>query len=82
MPAGPGERATGLIAHVGLQVGDLYVDGLRVVRTRDARVLVMFPARRDRSRRSHQVVRPVHSAVRRAIEDRILAELKSEGLLP
>jgi len=78
---GPGERSTGLIAYVGLRVGELFVDGLRVVRTREGRIIVLFPSRRDRSQRLHPVVRPAGHEVRRAIEDHILAALEREGLL-
>jgi len=82
VPAGPGERSTGLIAYVGLRVGELFVDGLRVVRTRDGQVRVLFPTRVDRRRTRHHVVRPARDDVRQAIEDRILAEVRREGLIP
>lgn len=81
-PASSAERERGLIAHVSVRVGVLLVDGVRVVRRRDARLVVVLPHRRDRERRSHPILRVTCNETRARLEACIFAELERLGVLP
>ena len=70
------ESRTGLLGWCSFTLGNLIrVDGVCVRRTREGRLVLSFPARRDRAGIDHPYVRPVDDATRRQIEDAILREL-------
>lgn len=66
---------SGLVGYLSLHVGNLVVDGVTLRITRDRRFTLSWPAKTDRSGRRHPTVRPVDDAVRRRIENEILAQL-------
>ena len=70
-PAGPRDRATGLLGWVTCTVGDLVLDGITVRRTRHGRLTLSFPARRGRGGESHAFIRPLDDRARLAIEREI-----------
>ena len=73
------ERRTGLLGWVAVVInGALKIDGLTVRQTREGRLALSFPARRDRQDRVHFVVRPISDEARRTIERQVLAQLAPE----
>ena len=70
------EQERGLLGWLTLDVyGVLQVDGVALRRTRDERLALSFPTRRDHTGRVRSVVRPMGDEARRALEGQILAEL-------
>ena len=69
------DRRTGLLGFLSVFVGDFIVDSITLRRTESGRLALSFPQRRDRTGRSHPVVRPVDDDARRAIEAEILGQL-------
>ena len=70
------ERETGLMAWVAVTLDQrLRLDGLTLRRTRDGRLVISFPARRDRFGGQHPYVRPLNDATRRQLEEQILRAL-------
>lgn len=67
----------GLLGFVSCSVAGLCLDGLTLRRTRQGRLAVSFPCRRDRSGRKHPIVRPRDGSLERAI----LAALRRQGAL-
>ncbi|MEE9394452.1 MAG: hypothetical protein V3W41_18305 [Planctomycetota bacterium] len=55
--------------------GTMALDGVMVRRTREGRITVSFPARRDRSGYDHPYIRPLGSTARRETETQLLAAL-------
>jgi hypothetical protein len=66
---------TGLLGFVTARYGDLLLDGIAVRRTRDGRVVLSWPSRRDSRGRDHSVVRPCGDDARQALEAAILGAL-------
>ena len=61
-------------------VGSPLVPRFRVCRrTRDGRLALSFPERRDLAGGSHHYMRPLNDAARRAIEAQVFAALGLEG---
>lgn len=81
-PAPASLRAQGLLGWVSVTLGELRLDGIAVRRTRDGRVVVTFPGRRDGRGHRHAVVRPTTDSTRRAIEAQVIAELRRRRALP
>ena len=77
-PAAPSETGSGLLGYVSFQLGALVLDGIALRRTRDGRLALSFPERRDSSGRRRPLVRPLDDAARRAIEAAVLAALSIE----
>ena len=79
MPGRPRDRDAGLLGWVSCTVGaTLRLDGLALRRTREGRLALSFPCRRDRQGRKHPLVRPLDDAARVSIERQILAALRLE----
>jgi DNA-binding cell septation regulator SpoVG len=55
------------------------VDGVTLRQTRDGRIVLSYPRRRDRRGRSHPLLRPVDDAARRELERAVLDELGLGG---
>jgi len=55
--------------------GHVRLDGVAVRRTRDGRLTLAFPERRDATGRRHPVVRPLNDEARREIEQQVFAAL-------
>ena len=55
--------------------GQLRLDGLTLRRTRDGRLTLSYPERRDGAGRGHPYIRPVNDQARRAIETDVLTAL-------
>lgn len=70
------DRARGLLFFASFDCGLLHVDGVTIRRTRDGRLALSFPVRRDRSGRQRAIVRPRDDAARREIEAQVLAALE------
>jgi len=67
---------TGLIGFVTCTINSsLQLDGLMLRRTRDGRLTISFPARRDTAGRQYHFLRPLNDQIRREIEDQILRSL-------
>ena len=63
----------GLIGFVSAKLNhSLQIDGLALRRTRDGRLTISFPARRDTAGRQHHFLRPLNDQIRREIEEQIL----------
>jgi len=69
------DRRTGLLGWATCVLGDLVLDGIAVRVTRDRRLTLSFPARRDRSGQQHAFMRPVDDQARRRIEREVLAAI-------
>ena len=78
-PAGPRDRATGLLGWVTCTVGLLVLDGIAVRRTRGGRLTLSFPARRGRGGESHAYIRPLDDCARLAIEREVFAAIGLDG---
>ena len=76
--ASPAHQECGLLGWLALRHGELLIDGVALRRTRDGRLALSWPARRDRSGRDHPVVCPIDDVARRAVEDRIIDALGEE----
>ena len=74
-PTGVEDQCKGLLGFVTCTVGDLVLDGITVRRTREGRLTLSFPARRDRSGRDHPYIRPLDDATRREIEAQVFRAL-------
>lgn len=66
---------TGLLGWASFTLGDLHLDGVAVRRTRDGRLTLSFPERRDARGGRHPIVRPLDDAARRAIEEAVFRAL-------
>jgi DNA-binding cell septation regulator SpoVG len=75
------DEVTGLVGFVNVELGALRVNGIAVRRTRDGRIALSFPTRRDRHGREHAVVLPVDRDDQREIERALIAELERQGAL-
>ena len=70
------DRGQGLLGFLSCVVdGQLKLDGITLRQTRDGRLTLAFPERRDSAGRRHPYVRPVDDAARAAIEHEILQAL-------
>lgn len=69
-------RARGLLGWVSATVGEsLHLDGIAVRRTRDGRLTLSFPSRRDAAGVDHPIIRPIDNAARCWIEEQVFAAL-------
>lgn len=74
--ATPADQVTGLLAWLRFRLDRaLIVDGVALRRTRDGRLCLAWPERRDRAGRQHPILRPVDDAARVAIEREVFAQL-------
>jgi hypothetical protein len=74
--APPEDADTGLLGHVSCTLNDgLRLDGLAVRRTRDGRLTLSYPGRKDGAGHQHFYVRPLDDAARLAIEEGIFLAL-------
>ncbi len=70
------DAEAGLLGFVSFLVaGVLLVDGVTVRRTRDRRLSLSWPARRDRAGFEHPYLRPVNDGARLLLEAQILGAL-------
>ena len=77
-PASDAHR--GLLGFVSFRIGvGLRVDGVTLRRSREGRLVLSFPARRDRRGAEHPYLRPINDSTREAIEGQVFAAL---GLTP
>ena len=66
----------GLLGWASFVLGEtVRLDGVAVRRTRDGRLVLSFPSRRDRRGREHYLVAPIDNAARLDIERQVLAAL-------
>ena len=72
-PAAEVEVATGLLGWVSFELDYVRLDGVAVRRTRDGRLALSYPRRRQ-----HRFVRPLNEETRRAIEAAVFAALGLE----
>ena len=79
VPASERDRQSGLLGFASAAYGDLALDGLTVRRTRDGRLAVSWPSRRDGAGRSHPTVRPMGDAERAILEREILEAIGFEA---
>ena len=78
-PAGPHDRQSGLLGWVALDLGDaLHIDGVTVRRTRDGRLALSWPARRDSTGHLHHHIKPLNDRVRRHLEQQVFTLLGQE----
>jgi len=69
---------TGLLGWVTFRLDDLRLDGVAVRVTQDGRMTLSYPARRDGHGRQHPYALPVGAEVRQAVEDEVLARIRTE----
>lgn len=82
-PAPPDVRASGQLGWVNVVVYEtVHIDAIKLRRTRDGRLALSFPTRKDDGGRSHSVVRPWDDSARREIEREVIDELRRMGYLP
>jgi len=67
---------SGLLGWVSFILGDLHLDGVAVRKTRDGRLVLSFPERRDARGNRHPIVRPLDDAARRQIEAEVFTALQ------
>ena len=69
----------GLLGYVTCVIGEmLLLDGITLRRTRDGRMTLSYPSRRDASGRQHAIVRPLNDQARRDLERQIFEKLGIE----
>ena len=74
--ATPTDVHTGLLGYVTCVANDaLLIDGITLRRTRDGRVTLSYPARRDANGNTHHTVRPINDEARRAVEAQVFRAL-------
>ena len=74
--AEPDQVRDGLIGWASFVLGRaVRLDGVAVRRTRDGRIVLSFPSRRDRRGREHYIAAPIDNAARLDIERQVLAAL-------
>lgn len=69
----------GLLGWVRVRVLGLEFDGIALRRSREGRIYLSFPSRRDRAGNRHYVVRPTSEQTRVAFEAMVLDELRRQG---
>ena len=75
-PAPERDVRRGLLGWTSCHFGDLIrIDGIAIRRTRDGRLVLSFPARRDRHGNDHPVVSPIGDQARIQLEGAILSAL-------
>ncbi len=72
-PGSEEDRGAGLLAYASCRYGDLLLAGLAVRKTMNGRTVVTFPAKRSGEGKQHFLITPTTVAVRRTIEDAVLA---------
>jgi hypothetical protein len=72
VPAGRTLERRGLLGWVSLEINGLVIDGLALRRTREGRLALSWPAKRDRRGVDHYVVRPIDHKTRIEIERQVL----------
>ncbi len=79
-PAPRADTERGLLGWLAFDIGGTWhVDGVVLRRTRDGRLTLSFPSRRDSQGREHPYLRPTCDRAGRAIEDAVLGELGLEA---
>jgi DNA-binding cell septation regulator SpoVG len=74
---------TGLLGWIGVDFGNLFVDGIALRKSAEGKLILAFPKRKAGNGQLHAVVRPVTNEARIAIEREILAQLgQREGVMP
>ncbi len=74
--AGPKNAAEGLLGWITCVVNDtLVLDGLTLRKTRDGRLTLSYPARRDAEGKQHFILRPIDDGARLDLENQILTAL-------
>ena len=74
--ATPEQVRTGLLGFVSFTIGGiLRIDGVTARRTRDGRLALSWPERRDRAGVAHPILRPVDDGARRILEVAVLDAL-------
>ncbi|MCB9914840.1 MAG: septation protein SpoVG family protein [Planctomycetes bacterium] len=74
MPAA--DTRSGLLGFVAFVLNEaLRVDGVALRRTADGRLVLSFPARRDRKGQDHPILRPLGDQARESIERQIFEAL-------
>ncbi len=77
--ARPEQIERGLLGFVAFVLnGSFLLDGLALRRTREGRLTLSWPARRDQAGRDHYVVRPLDDDARVAVEHAVLKALHLE----
>lgn len=67
--------ADGLLGYVSFELGPMLVSGVMVRRTRDGRLTLSFPKRRDAGGKRRDVMRPVSRRARAEIENAVFSSL-------
>ena len=80
-PSTAGDRRAGLLGWVTFVLnGAIKIDGVTLRRTRDGRLTLSYPARRDRDGVEHFVIRPLGDKARVEIERQVFLAL-GEGCM-
>ncbi len=78
-PATRADRAAGLMGWITFVLnGALKIDSVTLRRTRDGRLTLSYPSRRDRRGHEHFVIAPLGDEARVEIEKQVLAALDAE----
>ncbi|MCC7172798.1 MAG: hypothetical protein IT459_20280 [Planctomycetes bacterium] len=76
VPAPEHLTASGLVGWVSFLIDDaLRADGVGVRRTKHGRFVLSYPLREDAAGKPHYALRPINTATRRLVEERVLGEL-------
>ena len=77
---GQRDRELGLFGFVSFLLNDaIKVDGVTLRKTRDGRLTLSYPAKKDAGGRSFPYFRPVSDEVRRSIESQVFAAIAPGG---
>ena len=79
--AGEAELGYGVLGFVSLQLGALRLDGLRLRRLGDGRLVLSWPYRKGAAGRRRYFVRPTEESVRASLERQVFAALSAQGHL-
>lgn len=78
-PASPADRDRGLLGYLEFVLNEaLVIDGVTLRRTRNGRLALSFPSRRDRYGVEHFVITPLGDAARREIERQVFEAIGRE----
>jgi DNA-binding cell septation regulator SpoVG len=75
-PAADRASQEGCLGHVGFNRGLLRLEGVMIRRTREGRLTLSFPKRRDKHGRLQDIVHPVSQEARDLIEREVFAALR------
>ena len=73
--------ASGLLGWIYCAINGLWIDGITLRRTSDGKLVLVYPARRDRNGIQYPYVLPIDERARAAVDEQIFKTLELRRLL-